>query len=125
MDWIHLARDWDQGCAVAHPRDWLSCCWLCGPIGSRKVRAGIGHMVRSKTLFRHEYTWGSKSIAPPFLEVSGQLHDPAVMLPGNEPLLPIMDPRPGLDSEKKRNRVYRGSKPNSSAVQSVARHYTD
>jgi hypothetical protein len=53
------------------------------------------------------------------MEVSGQLHASAALLPGKEPLVPIMV------SKRKIPNPHRESNPDHPIVQPVASHYTD
>jgi hypothetical protein len=64
------------------------------------------------------------------MEVSGQLHVPAVLPPGKEPLVPIggwVGPRAVLDAVVKRKipTSHRESNPRTPIAQSVAQRYAD
>jgi hypothetical protein len=66
------------------------------------------------------------------MEVSGQLHAPAALPPGKEPLVPIWweagwAPRAVLDAVVKRKipNPRRESKPRTPIIQPVAQRYTD
>jgi hypothetical protein len=60
-------------------------------IGNIKLKLSL----RFNCAPRHEVGWGSGGIAPRilwpqhYMEVSGQLHAPAALPPGKEPLMPI------------------------------------
>jgi hypothetical protein len=61
------------------------------------------------------------------MEVNGQLHDPAALLPGKEPLVPIVvgwvGPRTSLDTVAKRKIPSPCQDSNPPIIQPVAQHY--
>jgi hypothetical protein len=55
------------------------------------------------------------------MDVIGQLHAPAVILPGKEPLVPVLD----AVVKRKITSPHRKSNPRTPIVQLVAQRYTD
>jgi hypothetical protein len=65
------------------------------------------------------------------MELSGQLHAPAALLPGKEPLVPIdrrlsgLQNRSGRGGEEKNSEPCWDSNPDHPIVRPVVSHYTD